>query len=305
MSPVQLAAASSAEQAVAGTVPINSVNQNVPTAGGQIAPHTVNAAAPLAASGHAAQGAAWPQLAQQNAIPQQPMPQQVAQQPQAQFQPVERQHISFSPNAHAVKIAAAPQNSAVQQITPWVNPSVPTAQQSGSPAVGSAYGSGPAAANSGPSSQQQFTAQMNGPTANNMLVTPGQQAIAPAPTGAVQQPAPIMIPAREAPPVGLDGFCPVTLAEQKKWVRGDVRYGVEHRGRTYLFCTPENQKKFFESPDGYSPVMCGMDPVLQLEARQTAPGRRELGVFYQNRVYLFATSESRGAVPKAAAEVCG
>jgi hypothetical protein len=37
---------------------------------------------------------------------------------------------------------------------------------------------------------------------------------------------------------------------------------------------------------------------LQLEARQTAPGRRELGVFYQNRVYLFATSESRAAFQK-------
>ena len=53
-----------------------------------------------------------------------------------------------------------------------------------------------------------------------------------------------------------------------------------------------------ESPDHYSPVMCGMDPVLQLEARQTALGRRDLGVFYQNRVYLFATTESKAAFEK-------
>ncbi len=295
MSPVQLAAAPSAEQAAAGTVPINTVNQNVPTAGGQLAPHTVNAAAPPASGANlAAPGATWPQPAQQVAAPQQAVQQPTGQQPQPQFQPIERQHIAFSPNAHAVKVAGSPQNSAVQQITPWVSASTPNLQQAQSPPVGSAYGPQAAAANPA----QQFATPLNGPVINNSNATPGQQPLASGAAGIAPQPAPFMIPAREAPPIGLEGFCPVTLAEQKKWNRGDVRYGVEHRGRTYLFCTPENQKRFFESPDRYSPVMCGMDPVLQLEARQTAPGRRDLGVFYQSRVYLFATIESKAAFEK-------
>ncbi|MEX0711052.1 MAG: thioredoxin family protein, partial [Pirellulales bacterium] len=37
------------------------------------------------------------------------------------------------------------------------------------------------------------------------------------------------------PPLGLDGYCPVTLGEKRVWQIGDVRWGAIHRGRTYLF----------------------------------------------------------------------
>jgi YHS domain-containing protein/thiol-disulfide isomerase/thioredoxin len=285
MTPVQLAA-SNAEQAAAGTVPINASGQVLPSAGGQFIPSSnQNTATSPSAPNLASQGASWPPTAPQQATVQQP-----SNHLQAQSQPIERQHISFSPNSHAVKMPATPQTSSplVQQVTPWVNQPAQNAQAGMSPPVGSAYA--PAAVTTGPLATQQFAAPITGPASNTIAGTVQSQT--------ADQRQAMMIPAREAPPVGLDGFCPVTLAEQKKWVRGDVRYGVEHRGRTYLFCTQESQKKFFDSPDRYSPVMCGMDPVLQLEARQTAAGRRDLGVFYQNRVYLFATMESKSAFEK-------
>jgi YHS domain-containing protein len=295
--PVQLAGASSAEQPGAGTVPVATTSQGLPVAGGQFSPSAVNAAAlPTSGMNLSAQGTSWPQTGSQQTAQQPP----VQPQPQVQ-QPIERQHISFAPNAHAVKMPTAPQTTSplVQQVTPWVNQPSQNMQPGGSPVVGSAYGPGSMA--TAPVAGQQFSSQPVGPT-NNMTATaiqrPAIGLTEPAQPQAAEHHPPVMIPAREAPPVGLDGFCPVTLAEQKKWIRGDVRYGVEHRGRTYLFCTPENQKKFFDSPDRYSPVMCGMDPVLQLEARQTAPGRRDLGVFYQNRVYLFATVESKATFEK-------
>ena len=53
------------------------------------------------------------------------------------------------------------------------------------------------------------------------------------------------------PALGLDGYCPVTLADQKKWQVGDRRYGVIHRGRTYLFAGPVEQQKFLANPDHY------------------------------------------------------
>ena len=36
-------------------------------------------------------------------------------------------------------------------------------------------------------------------------------------------------------PVGLEGYCPVMLAERGVWVEGRAQWGVRHRGRTYLF----------------------------------------------------------------------
>jgi protein disulfide-isomerase len=96
------------------------------------------------------------------------------------------------------------------------------------------------------------------------------------------------------PPIGLDGNCPVTLIEQKRWTTGSTAYGVVHRGRTYLFLGPQEREKFLTDPDRYSPVLSGVDPVLAVESRATVPGKREFGVFgADGHVYLFADENSR------------
>lgn len=107
---------------------------------------------------------------------------------------------------------------------------------------------------------------------------PQQRAAAPAP----QLPA-------GSPALGLDGNCPVQLSEQKRWVRGDIRYGAVHRGRTYLFTGPEEQKRFLANPDAYSPVISGNDPVMAMDHGQEVAGRREHGVFFNNQIYLFSS----------------
>ena len=93
-------------------------------------------------------------------------------------------------------------------------------------------------------------------------------------------------------PLCLDGFCPVTLCEKQSWTPGDVRWGAIHRGRTYLFVGPEEQRRFFADPDRYAPVGSGNDIVLAAEQGRAVPGARQHGVFYENRVYLFASEES-------------
>ncbi len=95
-----------------------------------------------------------------------------------------------------------------------------------------------------------------------------------------------------SPPLALDGYCSVLLKEQKRWGVGDRRWGAVHRGRTYLFTGPDEQKKFLESPDSYAPVMSGNDPVVSLDSGQAVPGKREHGVFFENRVYLFSDEAS-------------
>ncbi len=94
------------------------------------------------------------------------------------------------------------------------------------------------------------------------------------------------------PPLGLDGYCPVTLTDHEIWQVGDTRWGVIHRRRTYLFAGPEEQQRFLANPDHFSPVISGNDPVLALDRSQTIPGRRDFGVFYEGRIYLFASEES-------------
>jgi YHS domain-containing protein len=99
----------------------------------------------------------------------------------------------------------------------------------------------------------------------------------------------------ESMPVGLEGYCPVTLAEKAKWVEGRAQWGVRHRNRTYLFAGAEQQKAFLADPDRYAPALSGDDPVIAMDSGKSTPGQRRYGVTYQARMYLFSTPESRAA----------
>jgi YHS domain-containing protein len=113
--------------------------------------------------------------------------------------------------------------------------------------------------------------------------------------------APPAVPAQPATdaygsmPLGLEGYCPVTLAERGVWSEGRAQWGVRHRGRTYLFAGPEQQQAFLANPDRFAPALSGDDPVLAIDQGRSLPGRRAYGVTYQSRMYLFATAENRTA----------
>jgi YHS domain-containing protein len=87
-------------------------------------------------------------------------------------------------------------------------------------------------------------------------------------------------------------MCPVVLTEQKKWVVGDPQWGAYHRGRLYLFAGEAQQQRFLANPDHYSPVLSGYDPVVAFEQQQFKLGQRKHGVFFKNRIYLFASEEN-------------
>lgn len=110
------------------------------------------------------------------------------------------------------------------------------------------------------------------------------------------------IPVKDAPPVGLEGFCPVSLKEAGKWKKGDRQFGAIHRGRTYLFASATEQQKFLADPDAYSPVLSGADAVIFAEQGQLVDGNRNYGVALPNgdrsEMYFFATPESRDRFEK-------
>jgi YHS domain-containing protein/thiol-disulfide isomerase/thioredoxin len=104
-------------------------------------------------------------------------------------------------------------------------------------------------------------------------------------------PDPRRLPAG-SPPLGFDGFCPVSMRGEWKWVSGNPQFGAIHRGRTYWFAGPTQQQQFLANPDYYSPALSGIDPVLAIEHRQQVPGKREHSIDYDNLFYMFASEAS-------------
>lgn len=107
--------------------------------------------------------------------------------------------------------------------------------------------------------------------------------------------------------LGLEGYCSVTLMEQQKWVKGDSQWGCMHRGRLYLFKSREYRDQFQMSPDMYSPLLGGADPVEFHIAGKLVDGKRKHGVFYGEEdgptvIVLFSTPENRDKFEASPAE---
>jgi YHS domain-containing protein len=115
---------------------------------------------------------------------------------------------------------------------------------------------------------------------------------APAPAGQDVRSSVSVAPPQGNPPLAIEGFCPVSLMESSKWNKGDVRFGAIHRGRTYLFASPNEQQKFLANPDQYSPMLSGYDPVAYLEQGKMVDGRRQCGIVHDGKMYLFTDEAS-------------
>lgn len=117
-----------------------------------------------------------------------------------------------------------------------------------------------------------------------------------------ETPAPSSTGAASADPLCLDGYCPVTLLQDMAWVPGNPAIGCIHRGRTYLFASEKQRDVFLATPDQWSPVLAGFDPVRFHKHGELVAGKRELGMFMTSdipggaaptQVVLFASAESK------------
>lgn len=92
--------------------------------------------------------------------------------------------------------------------------------------------------------------------------------------------------------LAMDGYCPVTLHHEDRWVKGNEQWGALHRGKVFLFRTSDGQERFLNDPDKYSPLLSGYDPVVFHETGELKTGFRAHGVRYQDMTCLFSSEES-------------
>jgi thiol-disulfide isomerase/thioredoxin len=127
------------------------------------------------------------------------------------------------------------------------------------------------------------------PVAAPSLVT--QPAADPANRGPVQSTAPAADSSVER--LGMAGYCPVTLAQSELWQAGQSHLACKHRGQLFRFVDQRALELFMASPDLYAPVLSGFDVVAFGQHGQLVEGRPEFGLWLDQRVYLFASEQTR------------
>ncbi len=100
-------------------------------------------------------------------------------------------------------------------------------------------------------------------------------------------------------PIEIDGNCPVTFYRTGRWIRGDRRWGCVHRGRLYFFASGEALEEFKRTPDVYSPVLAGFDPVTYTETGDLVDGTLNhcavRSVDNQRLLFMFRSAENQAA----------
>lgn len=95
--------------------------------------------------------------------------------------------------------------------------------------------------------------------------------------------------------IGIEGFCPVRLMKERKWIRGEKELTDVHRGITYQFSSREALAEFRADPRKFTPQNLGCDPVVLYADQQAVMGQIEYGVFFDSQLFLFESDENRKA----------
>jgi YHS domain-containing protein/thioredoxin-related protein len=93
-------------------------------------------------------------------------------------------------------------------------------------------------------------------------------------------------------PLGLEGYCPVLLSTEERWVPGNPAYYTMYRGHVFRFSSEEAMTEFMKTPALYAPVAMGEDIVLMVDRNKKIYGNRKYGAWFQGRVFLFCNQES-------------
>ncbi len=98
---------------------------------------------------------------------------------------------------------------------------------------------------------------------------------------------------RKANPIAMSGFCPVSILDTERWVRGLAEHGAVLDGQTYLFAGKPQRRKFLANPAKYVPALGGDCTVCLAEKGKRVPGSVYHAVFHNRRLYLFPGQEQK------------
>lgn len=94
-------------------------------------------------------------------------------------------------------------------------------------------------------------------------------------------------------PVGLDGYCPICIIENKEWVKGNPNIQASYDGKTYYFPAEEQRQMFLANPAKYTPALGGDCSVCLVNMHKRMPGSVYHSALNNGRLYLFPSEKQK------------
>lgn len=102
-----------------------------------------------------------------------------------------------------------------------------------------------------------------------------------------------LIVRRDGKMVGLGGFSPVALSDNRKWQRGQEEFVVSFQEVEYFLQSAAEVTRFEAKPEQFVPHLHGCDPVELHRNKLARAGAIEFGSFYKGEMFFFASTANR------------
>ena len=132
--------------------------------------------------------------------------------------------------------------------------------------------------------------------------TPGQQSASPSTGPATQnseEPVAVVNLNAGSEVLGMEGYSPVALQENRKWLKGRPEITATYQGVVYYFQTEAEKQAFDADPRKFAPRLLGCDPVILTETDRAVPGSTSYGAYLDNELFLFSSISTRERFKKA------
>lgn len=98
--------------------------------------------------------------------------------------------------------------------------------------------------------------------------------------------------------LGLDGFSPVILLEERQWIEGNKSFISEYQGIVYHLQSEAEKRAFDSDPARYAPQLLECDPVEMYFSDKAIRGSTQFGAYFDGRLYLFVNQDNRSTFKK-------
>jgi YHS domain-containing protein len=93
----------------------------------------------------------------------------------------------------------------------------------------------------------------------------------------------------------LEGYCPVELRNNERWVAGRSELRINYQGQLFRFSSEAAKRQFAAAPEKYAPANGGNDAVLAMEENRAVSGSIQHSAVWHEHLYLFASSANLAA----------